>query len=497
MAEQAKTVANQLKSTFGGQYQPSMPETNVPATEAAVAQEVLVPDASGRAVIQSEGHMVTWLNSLSEQTKSPVILRVINAQLQVIQFVKAPSLLGMVLDNMIAVLYQTLRESSSEKEKVELRETISLMIQNLIFFADAQLHYAIDQNKQEAKQLLSTAGDMLSKSVAAVASLAGGPAVVAGVIIKNIFASEEMQNGFFGKLIGWIMDRGQIEKRIEDFDLSLKNLFDTFDKYASLIGASIQIHGMLHRYERVLAANYKVLSYATLYQQFTKSAETIFDDWEYRSLELFDKFEALLSPLEISERDTRKNQNQGLITEFVEAFVGPMNGKKKTDIIFCYQYLCDVQQVFEPEEKIYKDKIESLEAQITSLSFIHFSQKKDLEKQKEAAEKELAFCQEVLKKLNYYKSKAKTIEDNVQSYTQNLANITAKFSLNAHSAQGNNTIGNINDAARQKFNKMFDLALADGEISEKEKGILWKYAEAAGIDEGEFELMVENKANII
>lgn len=187
MAEQAKNVANQLKGTIGGQNQSSMqPYYTQQPTEVEPVPTQLVPDASGQVIIQSEGQMVAWLNSISAQTKSPAILKVINAQLQVIQFVKAPSLLGMVLDNMIAVLHQTLREASSEKEKVELRETISLMIQNLIFFADAQLHYAVDKNKQETKQILSSAGDMLAKSVANVASLAGGPAVVAGVVIKNI-----------------------------------------------------------------------------------------------------------------------------------------------------------------------------------------------------------------------------------------------------------------------------------------------------------------------
>ena len=131
MAEQAKSVAGQLKSAIGGQSQPSMPVTNVSATEVASAQDVLVPDDSRRMVIQSENQMATWLESVSSQTKSPTIMKVIDAQMQVIKFVKAPSLLGMVLDNMIAVLHQTLREASSEKEKTELRETISLMIQNL------------------------------------------------------------------------------------------------------------------------------------------------------------------------------------------------------------------------------------------------------------------------------------------------------------------------------------------------------------------------------
>ena len=43
---------------------------------------------------------------------------------------------------------------------------------------------------------------------------------------------------------------------------------------------------------------------------------------------------------------------------------------------------------------------------------------------------------------------------------------------------------------------MWEMALTDGEITEKEINILWRYAEAAGIDEGEFELMIENKVNM-
>lgn len=498
MAEQAKSVAGQLKSAIGGQSQPSMPVTNVSATEVAIAQDVLVPDASGRMIIQSEGQMATWLDSVSAQTKSPMLMKVIDAQMQVIKFVKAPSLLGMVLDNMIAVLYQTLREASSEKEKTELRETISLMIQNLIFFSDAQLHYAIDKNKQEAKQLLSTAGDMLAKSVASVASLAAGPAAVAGVVVKNIFASEEMQNGFFGKLIEWIMDRKQIEKHIEDFHTSLRNLFDTFDRYSSLIGPSIQIHGMLHRYEPQLVENYSLTAYSSLYNQFMKDAQTILDDYEFDSFEAYDRLEALLAPLKLS---SSWGSDTGLVQEVATMFVGKkaLSANKvqtKADVYFNYNYLCDVYQAMEQEKTRSEEHIKSLNSQIANLSFIKISAKKELEQQKKQAEEELTFCKKILSKIEFYSAKAKNIDSEVQIYTNNLTTITSKYSLDFQSVLESPQVNNTDYAARQKFDKMWEMALADGEITEKEKGILWKYAEAAGIDEGEFELMIENKVNL-
>ena len=557
MAEQAKSVAGQLKSAIGGQSQPSMPVTNVSATEVAIAQDVLVPDDSGRMVIQSENQMATWLESVSSQTKSPTIMKVIDAQMQVIKFVKAPSLLGMVLDNMIAVLHQTLREASSEKEKTELRETISLMIQNLIFFSDAQLHYAIDKNKQEAKQLLSTAGDMLAKSVAAVASFAGGPMAVAGVVIKNIFATEEMQNGFFGRLIGWIVDRSQIEKHIEDFNTSLRNLFDTFDKYAALIGPSIQINGMLHRYESQLVEIYRNAVYESLYNQFSKEIKEFLIDNQPKNLETYKKLCLLIQPLIISipqKNEIRRRDNNGLVQEIISGFVGQegltyvkekflTSDKEKNKAIsnFNYKYLQEIQQEIEHLEgqfteqvKQFRDeirvldgqaqneteKITALNAQIASLSFIQISSKKELERQKieldkkleniknhqnalenktKKAEKELALCKKILVKNQYYLTKAKGIEDDLTSYATGLSNITAKYALSSLAQTTEISCRpsiSSNDAARQKFDKMWEMALADGEITEKEKGILWKYAEAAGIDEGEFELMIENKVNL-
>lgn len=557
MAEQAKNVANQLKGTIGGQNQSSMqPYYTQQPTEVEPVPTQLVPDASGQVIIQSEGQMATWLDSVSAQTKSPTIMKVIDAQMQVIKFVKAPSLLGMVLDNMIAVLHQTLREASSEKEKVELRETISLMIQNLIFFSDAQLHYAIDQNKQEAKRLLSTAGDMLAKSVASVASLAAGPAAVAGVIVKNIFASEEMQNGFFGRLISWIMDSKQIEQRVADFDTSIKNLFVTFDKYAAIIGPSIQINGLLCRYEPKLVEKYRNASYESLYNLFAKEMKEFLVENQSKNLETYKKLCLLVQPLMITvpqENEIRRRDERGLAQELIRGFIGQEgltyvkerfltsnkeNGKAIAN--FHYTYIQEIHQEFEQKAKRYaeeanastnaakedEDQIASINAQIThintqiaSMSILQISAKKKLEQEKvmleqekakfeqhhnkherqtKKAENESAFCKKVLQKIDYYLTKTQSLDNDVQAYASGLSDTTAKYALNFQATvDAPSNSAPSNDAARQKFNKLFELALADGEISEKEKGILWKYAEAAGIDEGEFELMVENKTNII
>lgn len=493
MAKQAKNIAGQLKNMLGEQSQTPTKTSCIPnSQEIASEQNQTISDASGRLVIQSEVQMEAWLSSISTKTQSPAILKIIDAQMQVIKFVKAPSLLGMVLDNMIAVLYQTLREASSSKEKTDVRETISLMIQNLIFLSDAQLHYAIDRNKQEAKQLLSTAGDMLAKSVALAATLAAGPTVTAGVVIKNIFATEEMQNGFFGRLIGWIIDKQQIEQRKEDFNIALKNLFDTFDKYSTLIGPSIQIHGMLHRYEKPLVSIYSSKAYASLYHQFREDMRIILADFEFVSLEAYNQLEALLVPLKLAT---------GLIQEFVTAFVGKNalssnNVQQKANVYFNYTYLCDICSVMEQKKTKLGNHIEALNTQIASLSFMKISTKKELEQQKKDAEKELNFCKKILTKIEFYSAKAKNIDLDIQTYSNSLSATTAKFILDLSSMQETKKEEPDSSAARQKFDKMWEMALTDGEITEKEINILWRYAEAAGIDEGEFELMIENKVNM-
>lgn len=493
MAKQAKNIAGQLKNMLGEQSQTPTKTSCIPnSKEIASEQNQTISDASGRLVIQSEVQMEAWLSSISTQTQSPAILKIIDAQMQVIKFVKAPSLLGMVLDNMIAVLYQTLREASSSKEKTDVRETISLMIQNLIFLSDAQLHYAIDRNKQEAKQLLSTAGDMLAKSVALAATLAAGPTVTAGVVIKNIFATEEMQNGFFGRLIGWIIDKQQIEQRKEDFNIALKNLFDTFDKYSTLIGPSIQIHGMLHRYEKPLVSIYSSKAYASLYHQFREDMRIILADFEFVSLEAYNQLEALLVPLKLAT---------GLIQDFVTAFVGKNalssnNVQQKANVYFNYTYLCDICSVMEQKKTKLGNHIEALNTQIASLSFMKISTKKELEQQKKDAEKELNFCKKILTKIEFYSAKAKNIDLDIQTYSNSMSATTAKFILDLSSMQETKKEEPDSSAARQKFDKMWEMALTDGEITEKEINILWRYAEAAGIDEGEFELMIENKVNM-
>ena len=164
---------------------------------------------------------------------------------------------------------------------------------------------------------------------------------------------------------------------------------------------------------------------------------------------------------------------------------------------FNLELLLQIKNQFEKYATNYSSQIDKLKAEIDGLSFMQFSAKKEHERQLQSATNELKFCNKVIAKLDYYIPNAKKNEEEIKEYANKIAGITTNYSLNFHpvTTQKEEMISAPN-GARQKFDKMFELGLAEGEISENEKNILRKYAEAAGIDEGEFELMIENKTII-
>lgn len=496
MAEQAKNIAAQLKDAAGALNSNSEYEATPVPIEEDSEPEVLAPDSSGQIVINSVNQMASWLNSLPAKNTTAVALKVMESQMQVIQFVRTPSLLGMVLDNMIATLYQTLKQTTSAQEKETTREIMSAMIQNLIFFADAQLHYMIDQNKQEAKRLLSQAGDMLAKSVANVAVFTAGPAAVADVVLKNIFDSEEVQNGFFGKLIGWISDRKLVEEKKRDFDQTLQNMFETFDRYSSLLGTSIQIHGMLSRYEKQVMASYSRPKYDNLFTQFVNDINQDSMD-DYDDTESYHKFNSLLAPLGLNKNNMRSGDFDLIsavdsvygISKTINRFTGNMKHKDK----FNYDYLSQTYETFKPDIFNYANQIEDLKQKIEALSFIQMSQKGKLKEQMEKAQEELECCKKISKKIEYYLASARPIHDDIQAYAAHLSQVTEKYSVSFDSQTITTPVEN--NPARQMFDTMFAMALSDGVITEEEIEILRPYAVSAGISEGEFKLMVLNKTN--
>lgn len=217
----------------------------VPAETAS--QEVEASTPTQPVVIDSLAGMETWLQGFMPQAK-PSALQALQVQIQVLNFVQSPTMAGMAVDNMMACLNKSLKYAESEVEKEEIREAFTSMVQNFVFFSEARLRYAIESNKEETAKMLSTAGDILSRSVVGVAGLAAGVKAMAGVVVKNVFASPEVQKGFLTSVISWKKNKDELKKKEKEYYELLVGLFDTFDTYAPLVGPSILVHGMLRHY---------------------------------------------------------------------------------------------------------------------------------------------------------------------------------------------------------------------------------------------------------
>lgn len=95
---------------------------------------------------------------------------VLQQQLQVLKYVESYAMSGMVIDNIIVCLYKALELAESEMEKNAVRESVSALLQSILFMSEAKQQYDIKKNKEEAIEMISNAGNLISDSVTAVAN---------------------------------------------------------------------------------------------------------------------------------------------------------------------------------------------------------------------------------------------------------------------------------------------------------------------------------------
>lgn len=155
-----------------------------------------------------------------------------------------------MIDNIVLCLDKSLK-SAGEEEKEKLREIFAQMIQNHLFLAEDKLKFAMDRNKGTAAILLQSCGDMFSETFGNIASLAVSQGT-GKVRFANLFATKDVQKGFFSNLGAWINGKKVLEESKKEFLVLLDDLFKTLDKYQYLFGPSLVIYGLLSKYKRVL-----------------------------------------------------------------------------------------------------------------------------------------------------------------------------------------------------------------------------------------------------
>lgn len=245
-----------------------------------------VGGAEGHSVkiIDTIDKLEEWIAVTQTEASKPAAL-VLQQQLQVLKYVQSPAMSGMVIDNIIVCLYKSLELAETDADKEAIRGSVASLLQSVLFMAEARLQYDVKNNKEEAVEMISSAGNLISDSVAAVASMLtpvpGAKTRVMVPVVKNILSSQAIQGGFFAHLLSAKKKQEIIDEKIKEHNTMLENLFATFDRYYDLIGPSIQIHGVLSRYIKQLTEQFRETQYKEIESyttQFTRQINSMMDE---------------------------------------------------------------------------------------------------------------------------------------------------------------------------------------------------------------------------
>jgi len=245
-----------------------------------------VGGAEGHSVkiIDTIDKLEEWIAVTQTEASKPAAL-VLQQQLQVLNYVQSPAMSGMVIDNIIVCLYKSLELAETDADKEAIRGSVASLLQSVLFMAEARLQYDVKNNKEEAVEMISSAGNLISDSVAAVASMLtpvpGAKTRVMVPVVKNILSSQAIQGGFFAHLLSAKKKQDIIDEKIKEHNTMLENLFATFDRYYDLIGPSIQIHGVLSRYIKQLTEQFRETQYKEIESyttQFTRQINSMMDE---------------------------------------------------------------------------------------------------------------------------------------------------------------------------------------------------------------------------
>lgn len=207
-------------------------------------------------VIDSVEDLTEWIISVQPSASRSAAL-LLQSHLQMINYVSSPSITGMMVDNIIVSLYKSLEMAESETEKKLLQESFASLLQGAVFVSEARLHFEIKRNKDEAMMILSNASNMLAQSISSTAILVARSDQDERPVVSNIFDSASLDKRSLAQLAAIRNKSENIEELKKEHNIMLYNLFQTLDKYYSLIGPSIQIHGLLSRYVNPLVEEYK------------------------------------------------------------------------------------------------------------------------------------------------------------------------------------------------------------------------------------------------
>lgn len=387
----------------------------------------------------AEGHSVKIIDTIdkleewiavtqTEASKSAAL--VLQQQLQVLNYVQSPAMSGMVIDNIIVCLYKSLELAVNDADKEAIRGSVASLLQSVLFMAEARLQYDVKKNKEEAVEMISSAGNLISDSVAAVASMLtpvpGAKTRVMVPVVKNILSSQAIQGGFFAHLLSAKKKQEIIDEKIKEHNTMLENLFATFDRYYDLIGPSIQIHGVLSRYIKQLTEQFRETQYKEIESyttQFTRQINSMMD-------EVSTSVKASLG------NSMYERVAKGVIGAV--AAIANANKKPETldfnEIKHLSSTLHSRYDALEDKLNLVQKEIEAKEQGLKDAGIFQRSLKSDLAKKIEQLKKEVS---KIEKELIDLKEKRQIVDNiiepvshKIEEYSANLSRIAERYAIN-------------------------------------------------------------------
>ena len=397
--------------------------------------KTVVPDSIGKhtddsrcsskpIVIDSVEDLTEWIISVQPSASRSAAL-LLQSHLQIINYVSAPSITGMMVDNIIVSLYRSLEIAESETEKKLLQESYASLLQGAVFVSEARLHYEIKRNKDEAMMILSNASNMLAQSISNTAILVARSDKDERPVVSNIFDSASLHKRSLAQMVAIRNKSENIEELKKEHNMMLYNLFQTLDKYYSLIGPSIQIHGLLSRYVGPLVEEYKAgkkREIEAYISKFSMQWKAIMNEM---NTSLYQEF---------GTTDTRRRV-QGLVNT-VNSLV---NNKKLPDINtyeeinHLYIFLKERHSSLLTKVAAVKKEIASKQSQVSSLGIFQAGMKYSLnseltELEKTSNELNLKIA-DIDEKIRVVEGVVLPINDDVDEYYTTLHKIAARYSI--------------------------------------------------------------------
>lgn len=390
-----------------------------------------VGGAEGHSVkiIDTIDKLEEWIAVTQTEASKPAAL-VLQQQLQVLNYVQSPAMSGMVIDNIIVCLYKSLELAETDADKEAIRGSVASLLQSVLFMAEARLQYDVKNNKEEAVEMISSAGNLISDSVAAVASMLtpvpGAKTRVMVPVVKNILSSQAIQGGFFAHLLSAKKKQEIIDEKIKEHNTMLENLFATFDRYYDLIGPSIQIHGVLSRYIKQLTEQFRETQYKEIESyttQFTRQINSMMD-------EVSTSVKASLG------NSMYERVAKGVIGAV--AAIANANKKPETldfnEIKHLSSTLHSRYDALEDKLNLVQKEIEAKEQGLKDAGIFQRSLKSDLAKKIEQLKKEVS---KIEKELIDLKEKRQIVDNiiepvshKIEEYSANLSRIAERYAIN-------------------------------------------------------------------